>query len=153
MIIYKFIKNLIIYIKHRSILEKIYKEENLKQNLSKLLGANVREDWIGRLYVIINPSVQKGVNEEILEYGVNGLTNKSFVEKWIMDRLIAADAYIKNHNLFEVLTYNIEQVDNYGNFLFTTTPIAWFEFWKWTKMFILELLIITVIITTLLIIF
>ena len=67
--------------------------------------------------------------------------------------MIAADNFVKNHELFDILIYNLEQLDDDYNFLFTLTPIGWPDFWKSAKRagwITLALLVITI---TLLIIF
>ena len=44
-----------------------------------------------------------------------------------MDRMIAVDRLVKNHELFDIVTYNIQQIDNDYNFLVTFTPISWYD--------------------------
>ena len=58
-----FIKNLIDHIKIKRIINTIVKEENLLENLSALFSTenyivNFKQDWIGRIYAVINPVVQ-----------------------------------------------------------------------------------------------
>jgi hypothetical protein len=50
--------------------------------------------------------------------------------------MIAADNFVKNHELFDILIYDIQQLDEDYNFLFTLTPIAWLDFWKSMKTFL-----------------
>lgn len=153
MVLFNFIRELIYYIQCRRIIEQIYKNENIIYNLTELFGIKFRKDWIGRLYAVFNPVVNVNSNDLIFDSEPEGYTLKSFVEKQIMDKMIIADEFIKDKTLFDLLTYHIEQLDNDYNFLFTITPIAWFDFWKWTKRFIILYSILLIIGITLLIIF
>jgi hypothetical protein len=97
------------------VIKKIIKEENLLQNLSKLFTVNdytvnFKQDWIGRIYAVVNPIAQDP-NSRIFEYDEHGMNVKSFVEKWLIEHMIAADNFVKNHELFDILTYDIQQLD------------------------------------------
>ena len=146
-----FIRNLIDYIKIKRIIDKVIKEEDLLNNLSQLFSTSnysvlFKKDWIGRIYAVLNPIAQDP-QARIFEYDTNGTNIKSFVNKWVIEHMIAADNFVKNHELFDILIYNLEQLDDDYNFLFTLTPIGWTDFWKSTKIvgsITLALLIITV---------
>lgn len=146
-----FIRNLIDYIKIKRIIDKVIKEEDLLNNLSKLFSTpnysvHFKKDWIGRIYAVLNPIAQDP-QARIFEYDTNGTNIKSFVNKWIIEHMIAADNFVKNHELFDILIYNLEQLDEDYNFLFTLTPIGWPDFWKSTKRagwITLALLVITI---------
>lgn len=139
MVIYKFIKNLILNIKYTRLLKRIYKDENLLDNFSKLFDTEFRLDWVGRMYAVINPNIindELDVNTQIFEYGQNGLTNKPYIEKWIMTKFNLAEKFIMANNLFELLTYEIVKLDEYDNYLFIVKPITFDDCKKWTKIFI-----------------
>lgn len=123
------IKSLINHIKIHKIIKDVVKNENILENLSNVfstgnLKVSFKIDWIGRIYAVLNP-VAADPSARIFEYDTNGVNVKSFVHKWIMDRMIAVDMLVKNHELFDVVTYNVEQLDNDYNFLVTFTPITW----------------------------
>lgn len=150
------IRNLIDYVKTKRIIKEVIKEEDLLNNLSSLFSKGdylikFKQDWIGRIYAVVNPVVQDP-QSRIFEFGEEGVNIKSFVHKWVMDHMIAADTFIKNHELFDILIYNIEQLDENYNFLFTLTPIAWYDFWKslkrffWISLSIIVLAIVALII-------
>lgn len=132
------IKNLVEHIKLQKIIKQIIKSENLLANLSKLFSTenytvNFKQDWIGRIYAVVNPIAQDP-QSRIFEYDEKGVNIKSFVNKWIMERMIAANNFIVNNNLFEVLTYEITQLDDDYNFLFVLTPISWLDLSKSIKL-------------------
>ena len=154
MIIYRFIKYLILNIKYTKILNKVYKSENIPDNLSKLFGSKFKQDWIGRLYTVINPNLlgeDFDINTIIYEYDENGLNNKSWVERWIMTKLNIAQSFIQTNNLFDLLTYDIERLDEYDNYLFVIEPITLHDCLKYTKYFLILLAVLSVIAVTLLI--
>lgn len=139
MIIYRFFSYLIKNIKYTKILNKVYKDENILTNLSKLFGTEFRKDWIGRIYAVINPSIYNGEydpNKQIFEYGKDGeLSNHIFVEQQIMEKLNIAQQFIQARNLFDLLTYEIKKIDEYGNYLFIIQPITLPDCLEYTKKF------------------
>ena len=147
MIIYRFFKYLFLNIKYTKILNKVYYDENIIGNLSNLFKSQFKKDWIGRLYTVINPNLlgdDFDINTIIYEYDENGLNNKSFVERWIMTRLNIAQSFIHVNNLFDLLTYKIEKLDEYDNYLFIVEPITLQDCLKYTKYFSILLVILLV---------
>lgn len=156
MIIYRFFKYLFLNIKYTKILNRVYKTENIIQNLSKLFGTNFKQDWIGRLYTVINPNIMGedfDINMIIYEYNENGLDNKEFVQRWIMMKLNIAQTFIQTNNLFDLLTYDIKKLDEYDNYLFIIEPITLNDCLKYSKYFaiLLTILILIILITLILI--
>lgn len=147
-----FFRSIIDNIKYTRLLNRIYINENLLDNLSNLFGFRFKKDWIGRLYTVINPNIISK-EEQVYEYNENGLDNSSFIEKFIMDKLNIADNFIKVNNLFDLLTYRIEKLDNYGNYLFILQPITLYDCLKSLKKLFKLSVIICLFIITLLIIF
>lgn len=97
MILYNFIKHLYLCIKYNKLVQKIYKDENLLVNLSYLFQSRFRRDWIGRVYAVLNPFIvndEVQTNTQILEYGIDGISDKSWVDKWVMDKMIIAQRFI-----------------------------------------------------------
>lgn len=154
MIIYNFIKYLILYIKYSKILSNIYKEENIIENLSKTFKIEFKKDWINRLYCIFNPNLIDGKfdpNHQIYSYNDKGLNTDDFVEQYIMTQLNIIQYYISANNLFELLSYELKKLDKFDNYLFIIKPIPYDDMIKWSKLFILVYIIIIPIITGILI--
>ena len=129
MIIYRFFKYLFLNIKYTKILSKVYDNENIIENLSKLFKTQFKKDWIGRLYTVINPNLMGDdfdINTIIYEYDESGLNNYAFVERCIMSKLNIAQSFIQTNNLFDLLTYKIEKLDEYDNYLFTSITFELF---------------------------
>ena len=132
-----FIRSLIDHIKIKRIINTIVKEENLLENLSALFSTenytvNFKQDWVGRIYAVINPIVQSPQNR-IFEYDTMGMNLKSFINKWVIEHMIAADNFVKNHQLFDILVYDLKPLDTDYNFLITLTPITWNDLHKSLK--------------------
>ena len=138
MIFYKFITNFILNRKYTKIIKNVYKDDDIINKLSKLFGTEFRIDWVGRLYCVINPNIisdQLDINTQIFEYSENGLTNNLYIEKYIMTKLNAIREFVIANNLFDLLTYRIEKLDDYDNYLFVIEPITFEDCKKWTKIF------------------
>lgn len=144
MIIYKFIKHLYLNLKYTSLLSKIYKEEKLLDNLSELFNVKFKKDWVGRVYAIFNPSTMN-INDQIFEYNETGLNNSVYIEKQIMEKLNIASKFIQSNNLFDLLTYKIEKVDEYNNYLFIMQPLTLEDCLNSTKKFTILYSILSVI--------
>lgn len=149
MITYLFIKHLILHLRYTKILKKVYKDENLLDNLSSLFKVPFKMDWMGRVYAVFNPHVQDGVfnpNNQIYEYDENGLTNKAYIEAYIMNQLNIAKRFIQASNLFDLLTYKIKKIDDFDNYLFIMQSITYEDFKTATKRFLWMFLTICLII-------
>jgi hypothetical protein len=138
MIFYKFITNLLLNIKYTKLIKNVYKEDDLLNKLSKLFGSEFRMDWVGRIYTVINPNIvdnKLDINTQIFEYGETGLSNQIYVERYIMLKLNLIKDFVIANNLFDLLTYRIEKLDEYDNYLFVIEPITFEDCKKWTKIF------------------
>ena len=140
MVLYLFIKYLIMNIKYCKILNNVYKNENLLENLSALFKVQFRKDWIGRVYAVFNPHVQEGIfnpNNQIYEYTEQGLVNDAYIEAYILNQLNIAKQFIRANNLFDLLTYRLKKLDDNDNYLFIMEPITWSDCKRYTKRFII----------------
>jgi hypothetical protein len=145
-----FFRDIIEYFKIKRIVDAVIKEEDLLNNFSHLFSTenyevNFKTDWISRIYAVVNPIVQDP-QSRIFEYDEKGTNLNSFVSKWVIEHMIAADTFVKNHELFDILVYDCKQIDDNYNFLITLTPITWFDLQKSLKrVFCIELPIAIVV--------
>lgn len=140
------IKNIWLHVKYSKILNKIYKDEDLLNKMGELLGVKVRKDWVGRLYMVLNPNLIPK-EEQIFEYDENGLNNSAFIEKWLMERFIIMEKFLMVNNLFDILSYSIKKLDEYDNYLLIMEPITFKDYMKSLKylsIFIILILIICI---------
>lgn len=151
MIFYKFITNFLLNRKYMKIIKNVYKEDDMLNKLSELFGTEFRMDWVGRIYTVINPNIvdnKLDINTQIFEYGETGLSNDIYVERYIMLKLNLIKDFVIANNLFDLLTYRIEKLDEYDNYLFVIEPITFEDCKKWTKIFgitYLSILILSII--------
>lgn len=115
-------KNIYLHFKYNRILKRVYKDENILDNMGDLFNSKIHVDWVGRIYTVINPNLDK--DKQIYEILDDGMDNKEFIQHWVMERFIAMDHFIKANNLFDLLVYDIKQLDDYGNFLLVLEPIT-----------------------------
>lgn len=125
-----FIVDLYRYLKLKRIIDKIDAEEHVTENLSKQFGAKFKIDYAGRRYTILNPRIQ-GISQDdmgtsasqIYEMTDNGFQDKIFIERWCMDRVRAASMFIMNKELLDIMTFSLDRLDSYENYLFILKPI------------------------------
>lgn len=124
--LYRFIKGYLQNRKYQKILDKVYEDDQIIAKLSFALGSQFRRDWIGRLYTVINPAIKDGKYDytQVYEYVQEGYDTTEHAQQWIVDRLTAIEAVIQTNNLFDVLSFNIEKLDDEGNYLFVVYPIT-----------------------------
>lgn len=132
--------------KQKRLLENIYREEHILYNLKNIYKVPVRKDWVSRLYFVINPHVHIDPNDLIFESTSDGYSIDMMIEKWLMDRLVIANEFIKNKLLFDLLLVDIRILDEYDNFLIIFEPTLLKEFKKNTRNFLWLLLGLALII-------
>ena len=118
MILFNFLRYLFIHIKYTKLLKTIYKDEKLLEKFSQLFGVEFRIDWVGRVYAVLNPNIiddQLDVNTQIFEYTEHGLSNKVYLERWIMLKFnlikdFKGNKVVRDGNLIRFF-YNFNEID------------------------------------------
>lgn len=147
MIIYNFLKFLIMYIRYNRVLNDVYKKENILEGLSSTLGTELKQDWIGRLYAVVNPYIVDGKYDPskiITEIGKDIPTNM-VLEKYVMERFNIASQFIQANNLFDLMTYKMTRLDEYENYLLVLYPLPYSDLVVWGKRLLIELVVLTTI--------
>lgn len=134
MVLYNFIKYLILSIKYMRLLKKVYNNENILYGLRQITNINFKMDNISRIYGVVNPRLID-INDQVFEYNQVGLDNSIFIERWLSSKLIIISKFIKTNNLFDLLIYDNKKLDEYDNYLIVIKPIIYEEFKKWAKRF------------------
>lgn len=126
MYIYRFCKALFQNIKYQRILNKAYEQDEVIQKISTILGVQIRRDWIGRLYTVVNPAIRDGEYDrsQAYEYTVEGYDTTEHAKQWIINRVALVQNFLQTENLFDLLTFDVEKLDDHGNYLFTIFPIT-----------------------------
>ena len=121
------------YFKIKRLLNRIYDTEKIEENRSRTFGVECRRDWVGRLYMVVNPILQN------IEDGGNTVVydkdDKMMVEVWVMKNLELIRNFVINNSMFDLLTYSIEKLDDDENYLIVFKNIYFDDIMKicrWT---------------------
>ena len=121
------------YFKIKRLLNQIYDTEKIEENLSRTFGVECGRDWVGRLYMVVNPILQN------IEDGGNTVVydkdDKMMVEVWVMKNLELIRNFVINNSMFDLLTYSIERLDDDENYLIVFKNIYFDDIMKicrWT---------------------
>ena len=103
------------YFKVKRLLNKIYASEKIEENLSRTFGVECKRDWVGRLYMVVNPILQNIRSDgNTIVYDHN---DRMMVEAWVMKNLELIRNFIVNNSMFDLLTYSIDKIDEDENYL------------------------------------
>lgn len=139
MILYNFIKYLVLSIRYNNLLNRIYREERLLEGLTLMFGSEVKQDWIGRIYVVINPHIKNGKwdPESMVQELGNDEVSRAVAMNMIMGTLTTVQQFIKANNLFDLLTYEIRQISNNDDYLLIMEPITYPDLKNYGKKFLM----------------
>lgn len=119
------------YFKIKRLLNKIYASEKIEENLSRTFGVECKRDWVGRLYMIVNPILQNIKSDgNTIVYDHN---DRMMVEAWVMKNLELIRNFIVNNSMFDLLTYTIDKIDNDENYLIVFKNIYFDDIMKICK--------------------
>lgn len=120
------LNTIINFFRVQKVLKKIYDDEKIDANLSRILGVECKRDWVGRLYMVVNPIVQNMETDgNVVVYDID---NNIIVEAWIMKNLNLIRRFIVNNSLFDILTYSIKKIDDDENYLVVFKNIYFDDF-------------------------
>lgn len=138
------------FIRYNRYIRRAIKAEYLLDKLKYLFGGReFKQDWIGRIFTVVNPNVdnfQTDGNTMVFEEG------KPVIEKWLMDNMNLMAKFITTNNLFDLLTYKIDRLDEDDNYLIVLQNIFYESAKKELKWltFGLGIILIGIIILTIL---
>jgi hypothetical protein len=120
--IYKTIQSLIDYIKDYEYISDTLYSEAFKIVLKEYLNVDIRKDWIGRLYGVINPNIDKDgkfdFTKTIIEIDDENTNNNEFIKHWTYKQLTLIGDLFKIENLYHFIDLEFKHVgpknaDNY----------------------------------------
>lgn len=128
----------------------IYTPE-FKLILNKYLNIDIRKDWLGRLYGIINPSINRegffDISNTIIEIDGDNTNSNNYVQYWVYNQLNMINNLFNFNNLYDYLTVDIQKVGpiNTDNYLVILDIASRQEFAssfkRWLKMSIFYIII------------
>lgn len=109
-------RSIINFIRYNRYIKKAVKEEKLIDKLRFLFGGReFNTDWVGRIYTVINPVIDDvGSGGNTIIYDDD---RKPLIEKWLMDNLNILSKFVATNNLFDLMTYKINKIDEDYNYL------------------------------------
>lgn len=103
-------------------ISSIFYGEGFKTMIKNYLHVDLKKDWIGRLYGIINPNIDVdgnfNVNSIIVEMDGKNTNNNEYLKTWIHKQLFLMKSLFNFDNLYTYIILDIKPVgpaigDNY----------------------------------------
>lgn len=130
------------------ILKRACKEERLLEKLGYSFGRPFKIDWLGRMYMVVNPIVQNlKSNGNTIIYS----DNTPLIREYFMRNLDILKMAIGENQLFDILTYEIRKIDDDENYLVILEPIFFKDTVKYFKTFLYIILVLIILLTILII--
>ena len=120
--IIKTIKSLYDYLKDYEYILDTFYSDAFKIVLKEYLNVEIKKDWIGRLYGVVNPNINEegkfDVTRTIIEFDDDNTNNKEYVKHWAHKQLYIIGEVFKIENLYHFIDLEFKHVgpkeaDNY----------------------------------------
>ena len=120
--LYQLFYTFIVYISEYNKISKIFYGDDFKALLKKYLNIDIKTDWIGRNYGIINPMIDINghfdINNSIIEINGDLTNNTDQIQYFIHKQLNLIGELFKINKLYDYIYLSIEHVgsmqfDNY----------------------------------------
>lgn len=124
------------YIKDYEYISDTLYSDAFKIVLKEYLNVDIKKDWIGRLYGIINPNInEKGkfdISKTIIEFDDENTNNTEYVKHWTHKQLYIIGEVFKIENLYHFIDLEFKEVDPKGfdNYLIIFDIVSRKEFIK-----------------------
>lgn len=153
---YDVIRNYIQYRKDKSLIGGTLYSNEFALVLKKYLKLDVRKDWLGRLYGIINPTINSNgdidITSTIIEIDGDETNSNVYTQIWVYKQLELIKNLFNIHKLYDYINVNLTHVGpiTQDNYLIVFDIVSRSEFAKslkrWFKITILYLLIAAAIV-------
>ena len=120
--IYNMFKSIYVYISDYNKISDIFYGDGFKKMLNEYLHIEIKKDWIGRLYGVINPNIdidgKYNPNNIIIELNDNYTNNNEYVKIWIYKQMNLISQLFSLSNLYNYINLDIKHIgpinaDNY----------------------------------------
>lgn len=138
------INSLFRYIADLSYISDTLYSNEFKEVLHKYLHLNVKKDWIGRLYGIINPNIDINgnldFNNTIIEIDGENTNSSEYVKTWCYRQMQLIDELFKINKLYDYINMEFQHVGpvNGDNYLVVFDIVSRKEFTHNLKKFLLQ---------------
>lgn len=139
------------YIEDKINICPIFHGDDFLHILQTYLYGDFKIDYIGRVYGVINPNLDKqgkyDPNRVIIEFDNETTHSQKFTEIWIMKQLNMIKSLYNFHTLFDYVMLDINELPPKGfdNYLLIFSLVSQRNLFKYTKKFFLHLLVYAII--------
>lgn len=144
-------KSLYDYIHDYNLIGDTLYSDSFKLVIKKYLNINLKKDWLGRLYGIINPDIDingnYNINNIIIELDDERTNNNDYVKNYIYKQLQLISDLFKINRLYDYINIEIKHVGpvEYDNYLFVIDIVNRQQFTFYLKKILKQLLIYGII--------
>lgn len=102
--------------------DTLYSDE-FKLVLKRYLNLNIKKDWLGRLYGVLNPNLDINgkfdINNMIIEIDGDNTNNNEYIKHWTYKQLNLIGSLFKIEKLYDYISLSFEHVgpSNHDNYL------------------------------------
>ncbi len=149
--IYKTIKSIYDYIKDYEYISDTLYSDAFKIVLKEYLNVDIKKDWIGRLYGVINPNINEegrfDITKTIIEFDDENTNNNEYIKHWTYKQLNIIGQVFSIENLYHFINLEFKHVGpkNADNYLLIFDIVSRKEFAKNLKATLLHAFIYIVI--------
>lgn len=108
------IKYLIVYLKDYDYISDSFYSDAFKTVIKEYLGVTLKKDWIGRLYAVINPNINKDgqfdISKTILEFDGDNTNNNEYLKHWVYKQLTLIGDVFSIKNLYNYIDLKFTHV-------------------------------------------
>lgn len=133
--------------------------DGFKSLLERYLETEMHKDWLGRLYGVINPVINKNgefdMDRVIMEMNGDATNNDDQVKHWVFQKMNIIGRLFKMQNLYDYISLEIRHIGpvQFDNYLVVFDITARRDFSKAFKKMILQTFIYCIIAGMVLLIF
>lgn len=137
--LYMCARSVVSYITDLSYISDTLYSEELNKVLQRYLHTEFKKDWIGRLYGVINPSIdingKLDVSGTIIEIDGETTNNIEYLKNWIYKQMELIDSLFKIKKLYDYIGVSIKHVGplNADNYLVVFDIVSRKEMSYWLK--------------------
>ena len=145
-----YISNSIQYYKDKKLISDTFYSPAFKKVIDNYLKTDLKKDWIGRLYGVVNPNIKDGrydFNNVIIEIDGDNTNNNEYVKQWVYKQMNLIGALFKIEKLYDYINIDFNHVgpENLDNYLVVFDIVSRKEKHESGKRFFTHLLILVII--------
>lgn len=110
------------YKKDKRLISDTFYGPAFKKVIDNYLKTDIKKDWIGRLYGVVNPNIKDGkydVNNVIIELDGDNTNNNEFVKQWVFRQMNMIASLFKIEKLYDYINISFTHVgpEGFDNYL------------------------------------